>query len=143
MRCRAGAPQLDVLRQMLEALPDLSLWLDAGFADADAAARLLAGLGPLAGRVLPVFASESLLSAEAVAHCFQPGRPGLLSLDRRDGRPMDPAGLWARPALWPERVIVMTLERVGSGAGPDLQTLREVAALCPQARLIGAGGIAR
>ena len=29
----------------------------------------------------------------------------------------------AEPALWPQRVIVMTLARVGSGAGPDLQRL--------------------
>jgi phosphoribosyl isomerase A len=38
-------------------------------------------------------------------------------------------------------VIVMTLERVGSGAGPDLGTLKDVQALAPAARLVGAGGL--
>ena len=68
-------------------------------------------------------------------------RRAVLSLDRRDGQRLDPAGCWELPALWPERVIVMTLERVGADAGPDLDTLRSVQARAPQAALIGAGGI--
>ena len=43
--------------------------------------------------------------------------------------------------LWPQRLIVMTLERVGSGAGPDLETLQDVRRLAPRAMVIGAGGI--
>ena len=139
-----GAPvQATLLRQLLDAMPQLTLWLDAGFVDAEAAAQLLAALEPAAAaRVLPVFASESLRSPEALAACFvNPTRPALLSLDRRDGRRLDPAGCWERPALWPERVIVMTLERVGADSGPDLDTLRAVAAARPGTRLIGAGGI--
>ena len=65
----------------------------------------------------------------------------MLSLDRRDGQRLDPAGCWDRPALWPARVIVMTLERVGADAGPDLDTLRELQARAPEVSLIGAGGI--
>ena len=65
----------------------------------------------------------------------------LFDLDRRDGQRLDAAGCWEAPALWPQRVIVMTLERVGSGAGPDLQTLRAVQAKAPQAKLVGAGGL--
>jgi len=140
-----GAPvQTALLRQLLDAMPQLTLWLDAGFVDAEAAAQLLAALEPdAAARVLPVFASESLRSPEALAACFtSSARPALLSLDRRDGRRLDPAGCWERPALWPERVIVMTLERVGADSGPDLDTLRAVAAAAPpRTRLIGAGGI--
>jgi len=140
-----GAPaQLDLLGRLLDAMQHLTLWLDAGFNDAEAAARLLAALDPAAAaRVLPVFASESLRSPEALAACFSdPVRPALLSLDRRDGQRLDPAGCWERPALWPERVIVMTLERVGAGSGPDLDTLRAVAASARSGtRLIGAGGI--
>jgi phosphoribosylformimino-5-aminoimidazole carboxamide ribotide isomerase len=36
---------------------------------------------------------------------------------------------------------VMTLERVGADAGPDLDTLREVQARSPSTALVGAGGI--
>ena len=65
----------------------------------------------------------------------------MLSLDRRDGTLLDAAGCWALPALWPARVIVMTLERVGAASGPDLDTLRSVQDRAPKAALIGAGGI--
>ena len=63
------------------------------------------------------------------------------SLDTRLERPMDPAGLWSRPALWPRTIIVMTLDRVGTAAGPDLQTLPRLRALAPDRRWVGAGGI--
>lgn len=139
------AVQLEVLRTLLAGLPQLQLWLDAGFADADAAQALRARLGADAARVQPVFASESLRSRVALEDCFgAQGRAGagaLLSLDRRAGTRLDAAGCWDTPALWPEQVIVMTLERVGADAGPDLQTLREVQLRSPRTRLIGAGGI--
>jgi phosphoribosylformimino-5-aminoimidazole carboxamide ribotide isomerase len=35
----------------------------------------------------------------------------------------------------------MTLERVGSGAGPDLETLAQVHRQAPGTTLIGAGGV--
>jgi len=53
----------------------------------------------------------------------------------------DPAGCWDAPSLWPQRVIVMTLERVGSGAGPDLHTMAALHREAPAATLIGAGGV--
>ncbi len=135
---QGGAVQRETLRHILAALPGIELWLDAGFADIAPARALVAELGP---RVVPVYASESLRSPEALARCTGSSQ-AILSLDRREGRRMDPAGAWDRPALWPRRVIVMTLERVGAGTGPDLETLREVAALQPESQLIGAGGIA-
>jgi len=132
------AAQVAVLRRLREALPEVELWLDAGFADAPAAEALRSAL-PGGGAVVPVFGSESLASREALARASATG--GVLSLDRRDGQRLDPAGCWDAPELWPERVIVMTLERVGAGSGPDLQTLREVQARSPGAFLVGAGGI--
>jgi phosphoribosylformimino-5-aminoimidazole carboxamide ribotide isomerase len=107
-----------------------------------APARAQAGLDmEAAARIVPVFASESLPSREALRRCFERHPAGVLSLDRRDGRRLDPAGCWDAPELWPARLIVMTLERVGADAGPDLDTLREVQARAPAVRLIGAGGV--
>jgi phosphoribosylformimino-5-aminoimidazole carboxamide ribotide isomerase len=91
--------------------------------------------------VVPVFASESLRSLAALSAALSQPHTGVLSLDRRDGRRLDPAGCWDHPELWPGRVIVMTLERVGADAGPDLDTLREVRERAPAAQLVGAGGI--
>jgi HisA/HisF family protein len=136
-----GAAQADMLRELLHALPTLELWLDAGFADASAAAALRERIGAPVARVVPVFASESLRSLDALRDAFAQPDAGVLSLDRRDGRRLDPAGCWDHPELWPGRVIVMTLERVGADAGPDLDTLREVRARAPAGQVVGAGGI--
>ncbi|MBT9525144.1 MAG: nickel transporter [Rhizobacter sp.] len=142
---QGGVGHVAVVRQLLEALPGIELWLDAGFADVSQAQALCAGLGPMAERLVPVFGSESLRSRAALEACFtsevRRQGSGILSLDRRNGERLDAAGCWESPALWPARVIVMTLERVGAGTGPDLATLRGVAALSPRAQLIGAGGI--
>lgn len=138
-----GPPQREVLRRLLVALPTVELWLDAGFADAAAARSLLSQLQPHTVRILPVFGSESLGSRQALQDCHEQfgGAGAVLSLDRRDGERLDPAGCWDAVALWPQRVIVMTLERVGSGAGPDLATLAELHRQAPQTSLIGAGGV--
>jgi HisA/HisF family protein len=135
------AAQVGALRAILQALPQIELWLDAGFADALSAAALQAQLGDAAARVVSVFGSEPLRSRQAFEACVAASPGAVLSLDRRDGQRFDAAGCWELPALWPRRVIVMTLERVGADAGPDLATLRGVQSRAPGASLIGAGGI--
>ena len=135
------AAQIGALREIVRALPGVEIWLDAGFVDAADATALQQQLGDNAERVVSVFGSESLRSRQALESCFEASPHAVLSLDRRDGRHLDAAGCWALPALWPLRVIVMTLERVGADAGPDLDTLRSVQARAPKAALIGAGGI--
>ena len=148
-----GQPaQAALLRTLLQALPELELWLDAGFAGAAAADALRADLGTAAERVVPVFGSESLVSRSELERCFaRPVRPGrsdhsantdaVLSLDRRDGQRLDAAGCWEASECWPQRVIVMTLERVGANAGPDLDTVRGVQLKSPATLIVGAGGI--
>lgn len=146
---QGGPVQTALLQRLVEALraehPGLRLWLDAGWPDRDAAHTLWQQLGAAATALDPVFASEALRDPAALAHCFDPqdalGRRALLSLDRRDGRTLDAAGAWQRPDLWPAQVIVMTLERVGSAAGPDLDTLAALRALAPEKQFIGSGGI--
>lgn len=135
------APQFELLQALLRDRPGLRLWLDAGFGGPADAARLLARLGPAAERVTPVYGSESLRSRDDLAGCFAPPSRALLSLDHRHGAPLDPAGVWDAPMLWPRRLIVMTLSRVGSDGGPDLDTLAAVRARAPHAQLIGAGGV--
>ena len=140
-----GPVQQRVLQTLLDGLPDVLLWADAGFADAGAATALVHALGDAGRRLVPVFASESLSSREALATCFSgvgsTHVQAALSLDRRGSQRLDLAGCWDAPELWPQRVIVMTLERVGSGAGPDLVTLAELRRKVPGAMLIGAGGM--
>ena len=137
---QGGAPQAAVLADLLQAQPDLTLWLDAGFAEPAAVRALRSVLGAAAGRIRPVYGSESLASAAALEELAREP-DAILSLDSRLERPLDPAGAWQRPEAWPPTMIVMTLDRVGAGTGPDLVTFARLRALAPQRRWIGAGGV--
>lgn len=124
-------------QRIVEALrrtyPDLELWVDGGFADIDAASAWhAAGLGR------PVMGSESLTGFEA--RSVFPAQ-SLLSLDFRGDDFLGPSSLMRDPGRWPEDVIVMTLARVGVGAGPDLERLMQVRSLNPACRLVAAGGV--
>lgn len=138
---KGGALQTDVLAGLLSALPQTAIWLDGGFRGAREFAALARSLGTAATRLTPVFGSESLATPEAARDCLADPQRAILSLDRRDDQLLDPAACWTSDALWPDRLIVMTLERVGAFAGPDLDTLRSIRRRAPRATLIGAGGI--
>ena len=137
---QGAAVQRSAIIALLAALPDTTLWLDAGFADASSARVLRSELGAAGARVRPVFASESLAGIDALAELTDDA-DAILSLDTRAGQPLDPAGCWQRPALWPRSVIVMTLDRVGAGRGPDLATLTRLRETAPGHEWIGAGGV--
>jgi phosphoribosylformimino-5-aminoimidazole carboxamide ribotide isomerase len=137
---------------LLAGLPGVQLWLDGGFDDPDAAGALVVQLGEAGQRLRPVYASEALTSRATLTRCTRMNgdtarpRPGaILSLDRRGSERLDPAGCWQAPELWPDDLIVMTLERVGAGSGPALDTLAEVTAQAQaqghSPRLWGAGGV--
>ena len=114
------AVQQALLSELLARQPSLSLWLDAGFRDADAVLALRAAMGPQGQRLRPVFGSESLRSLDDLRRIRTELPDAVLSLDSRQGQPIDPAGVWKAPSLWPAQVIAMGLERVGSQRGPDL-----------------------
>jgi len=123
------------LWRLKAAFPHLTLWVDNGVADRAAAAEWLArGLGDL------VLGSEAQASEDLVRH-FATGSRVILSLDFRDRAFEGPPALLATPGVWPTRVIVMTLTRVGSGAGPDLERLRLIQDAAPDRHIYAAGGV--
>jgi phosphoribosylformimino-5-aminoimidazole carboxamide ribotide isomerase len=124
-----------VLDRVQAEFPALGLWLDAGIA-------VPADLAPWSrARRTPVIGSESLASVEAFAALRAAAPDAVLSLDTRGGRRLGPSELFDAPELWPERTIVMTLDRVGSGGGPSLEDLRKTIGRAPGKRLIAAGGV--
>ncbi|GJE15366.1 HisA/HisF-related TIM barrel protein [Methylobacterium marchantiae] len=126
-------PDLDSLRRIALACPGVAFWVDAGFAKASGVdAFLREGLGR------PVIGSESQNDAGLVKAL---GNRAVFSLDTRGAERMGPPDLHDEPAHWPSEVIVMTLSRVGAGAGPDLSRLSEVRAISPATRLYAAGGV--
>ncbi|MCF4125435.1 HisA/HisF-related TIM barrel protein [Methylobacterium sp. SyP6R] len=126
-------PDLDSLRAITASCPGVELWVDAGFSTDEGVAAFLA-----AGSGRPVLGSESQADAMLVRRI---GARAILSLDSRDGVPMGAAELHVDPSAWPPEVIVMTLSRVGSGAGPDLATLRALKARSPHTAFYAAGGL--
>lgn len=135
------AVQRVLLSELLDREPRLGLWLDAGFGDVEAVSALRAAIGPAGRRIRPVFGSESLHSLDDLRRIRTDLPEAVLSLDSRQGRPIDPAGVWDAPALWPAQVIAMGLERVGSQRGPDLAHVAALRARAPQVEWIGSGGI--
>ena len=127
------APDLASLRAIAAACPAVILWVDAGFSEA---AGLDAFLETGLGR--PVVGSESQADAGLVRAL---GNRAVFSLDTRGDERLGPASLHEEPVHWPSDVIVMTLGRVGVGAGPDLERLGAVAAASPATRLYAAGGV--
>ncbi|MBN8489785.1 MAG: nickel transporter [Burkholderiales bacterium] len=136
-----GRPQAALLRRLMMSWPDRVWWIDAGWRRPEDAWRLRDALGGCGDALTAVYGTESLADRTALEALH--GDPqAVLSLDRRNHRPMDPAGLWQCPEAWLPTTIVMTLERVGSGAGPDLDTLPALRGRAPQVlRWVGSGGV--
>jgi phosphoribosylformimino-5-aminoimidazole carboxamide ribotide isomerase len=123
-----------VLRQLRRRFPGLSFWVDAGFAAAGEVRGWLAeGLGR------PVLGSETLAEAEVLS-AFAPDAV-VLSLDFRGEAYVGPESVRTRPELWPDRVIAMTLARVGSGEGPDWQRLAGILRQAGGRQVYAAGGL--
>jgi phosphoribosylformimino-5-aminoimidazole carboxamide ribotide isomerase len=119
------------LMRLKQALPQLTLWVDSGIADVAAAT---AWLSQDIGHI--VLGSETQRDTAAVSHFTRDARV-VLSLDFRGDAFQGPPALLQEPQLWPKRVIAMTLDRVGSHAGPDLDRLR---ALKAAGRMVYAAG---
>jgi phosphoribosylformimino-5-aminoimidazole carboxamide ribotide isomerase len=135
--------------------PGAEVWLDAGFTDCASMLAMLARIDALAqqpdrrgkpleapgarARLVPVFGTETLASAKALRDAVAAGHDPILSIDHRAGQQLGATG--GDAAWWPRRVIVMTLDQVGSGLGPDLATFDRLRALAGARDLIGAGGI--
>lgn len=132
---RRGEHREGLLRMVRE-FPALTLWLDAGFARA---AQLRPWLST--ERVVPVIGSESLVRIDDLTELLAAAPAAILSLDSRGEQPLGPPALFGRPQTWPDRVVVMTLDRVGAGDGPALVRLRETLRHAPGKKVIAAGGV--
>jgi phosphoribosylformimino-5-aminoimidazole carboxamide ribotide isomerase len=123
-----------LLASLARAHPGLDIWLDAGLHDAAGVASVLA-----AG-LTPVLGSESQRDV-ALLRAFRRDPRVVLSLDFRGAAFQGPAEILADPALWPGRVIAMTLAAVGAGAGPDLARVNEVLRRGEGRAVYAAGGV--
>ncbi len=110
---------------------EMEIWLDNGARDAAAAA---AWPGTL------LLGSESQDDATLLRTLCRDPRI-VLSLDFRGDTFLGPPEIFADASLWPDRVVVMTLARVGAAAGPDVARIAEVLARADGRDVYAAGGV--
>lgn len=110
--------QHNLIKTICQTYPDLQVWLDAGIKSAS-------DLLPYqeTDNLYHVLGSEtlddlSLLSSGATKHQF------ILSLDFRDQHFLGNKQLIEDPQLWPESMIVMSLDHVGHQQGPALDMFK-------------------
>lgn len=125
----------DVLRGLAAGRPGIEFWVDNGAASADAIEHSLAGLG---GSV--VIGSESQPDTAMLRRVRDHSRV-LLSLDFRGEGFCGADDILADARLWPRRVIVMTLARVGAASGPDLDRVAAIIRRAGDRRVYAAGGV--
>ncbi|MBV9113486.1 MAG: nickel transporter [Hyphomicrobiales bacterium] len=124
----------DVVGRLRKRFAHLDIWTDNGIAASDEIRAWLA-----TGRGTLVLGSESQMDS-LVARSFKHDARLVLSLDFRESGFQGPAEL-LDPLHWPQRIIAMTLARVGGVGGPDFERLAELRHLGPRQRLYAAGGV--
>jgi len=129
-----GRGDHDAIRRALAAaFPALEFWIDAGVPAEAAPAWLAAQPGCL------VLGSESQHDAAALGALRDDPRV-ILSLDFRGDAFQGPPEILADETLWPARVIVMTLARVGGAQGPDVAQVARIKTRGGAGRAVYAAG---
>lgn len=117
--------------------PHIDLWLDAGFSNVSDCLQWR-DLG-----VTFVIGSESLVSIENLRQIKEAigDQKLVLSLDWCGEVPLGPPELFQSPDDWPQRLIVMTLGKVGSYDGPDMARLKQTSQTGCGRAVHAAGGV--
>jgi HisA/HisF family protein len=124
-----------LIETLAERFPMLEFWIDGGISSPAAAEALLDH-----ERRHLVIGSESQRD-HRLLDALRTHPRVLLSLDFRGDDFIGPADLLHRPEQWPQRVIAMTLARVGSGAGPDVERLVDIVKRAQGRKIFAAGGV--
>ncbi len=125
---------LTMFSQLLTQYPNIEFWIDSGY---QARPNILNHYP----NYRPVLGSESYsqLQLSAVSHF---NRKFILSLDfSAQEQPLGAIELFNSSKWWPDKVIIMTLSRVGSKLGIDIDKLKQYQSLNPSTTLIASGGI--
>lgn len=124
--------EMALYQHCLELFPETTFWLDAGIRDKTDSQRFIAS-----ARLVPVLGSESLQTL-SLLHDIE---PCVLSLDFKQGQFLGDEKILLQAQHWPERVIVMNLDRVGVTRGPDFSLIAAIALRKRDVQIIAAGGV--
>lgn len=123
----------NLIYKVLRYFPDILFWVDSGYPLYGNKFRQLTNY-------LPILGSESLQDNNT-DEIKSFNNHFILSLDYSKTGEMGARSLFSNEMLWPERVIIMNLPRVGSNLGPDTDQLKAYCKQYPKKKIIAAGGI--
>ncbi|MDP1772490.1 MAG: HisA/HisF-related TIM barrel protein [Methylobacter sp.] len=122
-----------LIADVLNRFPHVTFWIDRGYQKYDQSIAH-------PGNTLPVLGSESYRN-ETISEIKAYKNNFILSLDYSSSDALGAPSLFSDPTFWPENIIIMTLNRVGSSHGPDLEKLTGFCRRYPDKNFIAAGGI--
>jgi len=122
-----------LIADVLVRYPKITFWVDKGY-------QKYGESMPTTGNVLPVLGSESYRN-DTVAEIKAYKDNFVLSLDYSSGNALGSECLFSDSGFWPKNIIIMTLDRIGSNHGPDLEKLTGFCRQYPDKNFIAAGGI--
>ena len=124
------------IRSIQRHFPFLVLWIDVGIRTNESLRQFYHQ-----HRGRPVIGSETLTDSGVLTGEKNQLPMPVLSLDYNGDDFLGSNILESQPDIWPDEVIVMTLDHVGSNRGPDFTRLRQVKNLAGSRRVYAAGGI--
>ena len=119
-----------LITEVLTSFPNIVFWIDRGYQR----------FKTYPGNHLSVLGTECYTD-ETVSELKLFNKRFILSLDYSISGELGAKSLFSEPDLWPETIIIMTLNRVGSNEGPDLGKLNGFCRQYPHKHFIAAGGI--
>lgn len=122
-----------LITEVLTRFPHITFWVDKGYRKYDQDTQFPVNYQPVLGS--ESYRNETISEIEAFKNDF------ILSLDYSSSNALGAEKLFSNPTFWPKNIIIMTLGRVGSNQGPDLEKLTEFCRQYPDKNFIAAGGI--
>ncbi|WP_305907588.1 HisA/HisF-related TIM barrel protein [Methylomarinum sp. Ch1-1] len=124
----ASGDNQSLIDRLIKHYRDIEFWLDNG--------SRMSALQNNTSNLKTVIGSESQHQVTT-----KPETDFILSLDFKAEQKLGNRELFSAPQLWPQQIIIMTLNKVGSHSGPDFAKLHEYRQRHPDKNFIAAGGI--
>ena len=129
-----GGSNNDILiEQLHDKFKSLDFWVDQGISSATNLNNL--------PRWKHVIGSETNILPETINEIITLAPDVILSLDFQTNAFMGNQDLLQETKLWPERIIIMSLARVGSNSGPDYELASSLKNITGGRKIYVAGGV--
>jgi len=123
------------LQRLLDNFSYLNVWLDRGINNK---VEVVNSMHP---RVWHVIGSETGFSSTLLPELLVLSPQPILSLDFKEGQLLGDQNLLQQPEFWPDNIILMNLDRVGTASGVDEDLLGRILQISAHSHVFIGGGI--